>query len=103
MKSVIHISRGVLINVLPKQTEGVKIYFVIYLNQTPAYVHVYVKLSAVINFASFVLTQPTFSQRDNPISELPFIHEYIKRINENKTLQKCTFLMKVKNNIINAK
>jgi hypothetical protein len=27
----------------------------------------------------------------------------IKRINENKTLQKCTFLMKVKNNIINAK
>ena len=28
---------------------------------------------------------------------------YIKRINENKTLQKCTFLMKVKNYIINAK
>ena len=32
-----------------------------------------------------------------------FANEYIKRINENKTLQKCTFLMKVKNNIINAK
>jgi hypothetical protein len=25
-----------------------------------------------------------------------FANEYIKRINENKTLQKCTFLMKVK-------
>jgi hypothetical protein len=48
------------------------------IGQTPAYVHVYVKLSAVINFASFVLTQPTFSQRDNPILELPFIHEYIR-------------------------
>jgi hypothetical protein len=24
-----------------------------------------------------------------------FVNEYIKRINENKTLQKCTFLMKV--------
>jgi hypothetical protein len=35
MKSVIHISinEGVLINVLPKQTEGVKIYLVIYLNK----------------------------------------------------------------------
>ena len=32
-----------------------------------------------------------------------FANEYIKRINENKTLQKCTCLMKVKNNIINAK
>ena len=32
-----------------------------------------------------------------------FANEYIKRINENRTLQKCTFLMKVKNNIINAK
>ena len=32
-----------------------------------------------------------------------FANEYIKRINENKTLQKCTFLMKVKNYIINAK
>jgi hypothetical protein len=32
-----------------------------------------------------------------------FAIEYIKRINENKTLQKCTFLMKVKNNIISAK
>ena len=32
-----------------------------------------------------------------------FANEYIKRINENKTLQKCTFLMKVKKNIINAK
>ena len=32
-----------------------------------------------------------------------FPNEYIKRINENKTLQKCTFLMKVKNYIINAK
>ena len=32
-----------------------------------------------------------------------FTNEYIKRINENKTLQKCTFLMKVKNYIINAK
>jgi hypothetical protein len=25
-----------------------------------------------------------------------FVNEYIKRIKENKTLQKCTFLMKVK-------
>ena len=32
-----------------------------------------------------------------------FANEYIKRINENKTLQKCTFLMKVENYIINAK
>ena len=32
-----------------------------------------------------------------------FVNEYIKRINENKTLQKCTFLMKVKNYIINGK
>ena len=32
-----------------------------------------------------------------------FANEYIKRINENKTLQKCSFLMKVKNYIINAK
>ena len=32
-----------------------------------------------------------------------FANEYIKRINENKTLQKCIFLMKVKNCIINAK
>jgi hypothetical protein len=32
-----------------------------------------------------------------------FDNEYIKRINENKPLQKCTFLMKVKNYIINAK
>ena len=32
-----------------------------------------------------------------------FANEYIKRINETKTLQKCTFLMKVKNYIINAK
>ena len=32
-----------------------------------------------------------------------FANEYIERINENKTLQKCTFLMKVKNYIINAK
>ena len=32
-----------------------------------------------------------------------FANEYIKRINENKTLQKCTFLMKVKYYIINAK
>ena len=32
-----------------------------------------------------------------------FANEYIKRINENKTLQKCTFLMKVKIYIINAK
>jgi hypothetical protein len=32
-----------------------------------------------------------------------FANEYIKRINENKLLQKCTFLMKVKNYIINAK
>ena len=32
-----------------------------------------------------------------------FANEYLKRINENKTLQKSTFLMKVKNNIINAK
>jgi hypothetical protein len=29
--------------------------------------------------------------------------EYIKRIKENKTLQKCTFLMKVKNYILNGK
>jgi hypothetical protein len=32
-----------------------------------------------------------------------FVNEYIKRINENKTLQKCTILMKVKNYIINGK
>ena len=32
-----------------------------------------------------------------------FGNEYIKRINENKTLQKCTILMKAKNYIINAK
>ena len=32
-----------------------------------------------------------------------FANEYIKRINENKTLQKCTFLIKVKNYIVNAK
>ena len=32
-----------------------------------------------------------------------FVNEYNKKINENKTLQKCTFLMKVKNYIINAK
>jgi hypothetical protein len=31
-----------------------------------------------------------------------FANEYIKRINENKTLQKCTFLMKVKNYKIKA-
>ena len=31
------------------------------------------------------------------------VNEYIKSINENKTLQKCSFLMKVKNYIINAK
>ena len=29
-----------------------------------------------------------------------FVNEYIKRIKENKTLQKCTFLMKVKNCIL---
>ena len=28
---------------------------------------------------------------------------YIKRIKENKTLQKCTFLMRVKNYILNGK
>jgi hypothetical protein len=32
-----------------------------------------------------------------------FVNEYIKRIKENKTLQKCTFLMKVINYIINGK
>jgi hypothetical protein len=32
-----------------------------------------------------------------------FVNEYIKRIKGNKTLQKCTFLMKVKNYIINGK
>jgi hypothetical protein len=32
-----------------------------------------------------------------------FVNEYIKRIKENKTLQKCTFLMKVKNYILNGK
>jgi hypothetical protein len=32
-----------------------------------------------------------------------FVNEYIKRIKENKTLQKFTFLMKVKNYIINGK
>ena len=32
-----------------------------------------------------------------------FVNEYIKRIKENKTLQKYTFLMKVKNYIINEK
>jgi hypothetical protein len=32
-----------------------------------------------------------------------FANEYIKRINENKTLQKCTFSIKVKHYIINAK
>ena len=29
--------------------------------------------------------------------------EYLSRIKENKTLQKCTFLMKVKNHILNGK
>jgi hypothetical protein len=33
----------------------------------------------------------------------PCLVEYIKRINENKTLQKCTFSIKVKHYIINAK
>ena len=32
-----------------------------------------------------------------------FANGYIKIINENKTLQKCTFLMKVKDYIINGK
>jgi hypothetical protein len=31
------------------------------------------------------------------------VNEYIKRIKENKTLQRCTFLMKVKNCILNGK
>jgi len=32
-----------------------------------------------------------------------FVNEYIKWIQENKILQKCTFLMKVKNYIIKGK
>jgi hypothetical protein len=32
-----------------------------------------------------------------------FVNEHIKRIKENKALQKCTFLMKVKNCILNGK
>ena len=32
-----------------------------------------------------------------------FVNEYIKRIKENKTLQKSTFLMKVKHYILNGK
>ena len=32
-----------------------------------------------------------------------FVNEYIKRIKEKKTLQKYTFLMKVKNCILNGK
>jgi len=32
-----------------------------------------------------------------------FVNEYNKRIKENKTLQKCTFLLKVKNYILNGK
>jgi len=32
-----------------------------------------------------------------------FVNEYIKRIKENKTLQKSTFLMRVKNYILNGK
>jgi hypothetical protein len=32
-----------------------------------------------------------------------FVNEYIKRIKENKTLQKCTFLMKVKKYILTGK
>ena len=32
-----------------------------------------------------------------------FVNEYIKRIRENKTLQKCTFLLKVNNCILNGK
>jgi hypothetical protein len=31
-----------------------------------------------------------------------FINDYIKRIKENKTLQTCTFLMKIKNHMQNA-
>ena len=32
-----------------------------------------------------------------------FVNEYIKRIKENKTLQMCTFLMRVNNHIKNVK
>ena len=32
-----------------------------------------------------------------------FVNEYIKRIKENKTLQKCTFLMKVRKYTLNGK
>jgi hypothetical protein len=63
MKSVIHISRGVLINVLPKQTEGVKIYFVIYLNKIktfelsgrhrPMYMYMLNYLQSLILLVSF--------------------------------------------------
>ena len=32
-----------------------------------------------------------------------FVNEYIKRIKEKKTLEKCTFLLKVKNYILIGK
>jgi hypothetical protein len=66
----------------------------------------YLALNFLITVVGFSIYKPYYiSEQKTKYIDVHriFANEYIERINENKTIQKCTFLMKVNNYIINAK